>query len=135
MKPFYLLALLVALFSCKKTVQEVKQDQLMDIITSGYWKISNYIQGNTNITNDFSSYKFQFKNNNTVDALINSQVVKTGQWNGDINAQIVTAYFENPGYPLEFLNGTWNIMGGDTKTVIAKQTINGETRSLKLEKL
>ena len=135
MKSIYLLLVLIVLGGCKKTIQEVKQNQLIDIVTSGYWKITNYTRGSTDITSDFSSYKFQFKDNNTIDALVNNTVVKTGQWIGDINAQTVTANFDNPGYPLELLIGVWNIMGGDTKTVIAKLTINGEPRSLKLEKL
>ncbi|HWJ27464.1 MAG TPA: hypothetical protein VNS32_13045 [Flavisolibacter sp.] len=134
MKTFYFLVLSVALFSCKKEVEEVKQNKLLDVITNGTWKITNYMKGSTDVTADFSTYQFQFKDNNTVDAQMNGTVVKTGQWNGDINAQTVTANFDNPGYPLELLNGVWNIMGGDTKTVLAKQTINGETRSLKLEK-
>lgn len=123
------------LLSCTKTQQQqVETNILIDLITSGQWKVTNYDRGSTDLTTNFSSYSFQFKKDNTVDAINNGTVAQTGSWNGDIATRSVTASFRNTDSTLSLLNGTWLISHSTTTYVIASQSDNGETRQLRLDK-
>jgi hypothetical protein len=135
MKVLYLPLLIAILFSCKKTVQEAQQNAIVQAMVSGQWKISSYIKGSTNITSDFTNYKFQFKENQTVDAIYNGTVEETGTWNGDVATKTISSNFSNASYPLDLLNGTWLLTDYSYTSEIATQTVNGETRTLRLDKL
>jgi hypothetical protein len=135
MKVLYLPLLITILFSCKKTVQEAQQNAIVQAMVSGQWKISSYIKGSTNITSDFTNYKFQFKENQTVDAIYNGTVEETGTWNGDVATKTISSNFSNASYPLDLLNGTWLLTDYSYTSEIATQTVNGETRTLRLDKL
>lgn len=135
MKALYLSLLVAILFSCKKTTEEVQQNIIVQAMVSGQWKISSYIKGSTNITSDFTNYKFQFKENQTVDAIYNGIVEETGTWNGDVATKTISSNFSNASYPLDMLNGTWLLTDYSYTSEIAKQTVNGETRTLRLDKL
>jgi hypothetical protein len=137
MKKLYLIALLAGLFSCdtKEIVEEQQENLVVQAMTNGQWKVSSFIKGGSDVTADFSTYKFQFKNNNTVDAINNGNVEKTGTWTADANAQTITSGFANVGQPLDLLNGTFNIESTTWTSVNASQTVNGELRTLRLDKL
>src|SRR6476661_9961758 len=110
MKNLYVLFLVLFAAGCgvkDKIVEQQQQNLIMSAITSGQWKVTGYVKGGTDVTADFSGYLFQFKNNYTVDALLNGTLEKTGSWAaaGDMQAQTMTASFSNATYPLILLNG------------------------------
>ena len=118
---------------CNK--EQMQRDAVVSAMTSGQWKVVRFISAGTDVTADFADIKFQFKENQTVDALRNNTVDKTGNWNADATARTITSSFVNGGYPLTMLNGTWKITNNSWTFVEANLTINSETRQLRLEKL
>jgi hypothetical protein len=133
MKTFLTLLLFVAFASCSK--EQIQTNAVISAMTNGQWKVVNFMNGNTNMTSDFSVYKFQFKTNLSVDAINNNTVEKTGTWNADANARTITSNFTNASNPLMLLNGTWKITNNSWNFVEASQTVNNELRTLRLEKL
>jgi hypothetical protein len=133
MSKVYTLFLLLLLFSCNK--EQIARDAALDAMTSGYWKVVSFKNGAADASAGFSSYKFQFKENLTVDAINNATVEKTGTWNADANAKTISSFFSNAGDPLILLNGTWQITKSDWTFVEASQMVNGELRTLRLEKI
>jgi hypothetical protein len=135
MKKLYTLVSLIILFGCTKEQQQQKQENLViQAMVTGQWKVTNFTKGAADVTADFSMYKFQFKSNLTVDAINNGSVEKSGTWNADANAKTITSSFANTAEPLILLNGVWAIQTTTWTSVLANQTVNGEVRSLRLDK-
>jgi len=128
---------LLALFglgSCKKAIENAQEKAVLDAITSGYWTVAKYTKGTTDVTSHFNLYKFQFKKNNTVDALKNQTLEQTGHWEADAANRSINAHFANAITPLNLLNGTWTITKSTWTSVEATQTIDGENCRLHLNK-
>lgn len=124
------------LFSgCKKTIEKIKENAVISAMTDGQWVITNFVRNGTPITSDFASYKFQFFSNKTVDAIKNSAVEKTGNWDGDVNSMTITNNFPNAVLPLTLLNGTWHIDNSSMTFVVASQNSGTDVKALRLEKL
>ena len=83
---------------------------------------------------DFSGYRFQFKDDNTVDAIKNGAVEKTGSWVGNATSRTIVSNFTNAAAALMLLNGTWYVNDSGLTYVVASQTVNGEARNLRLDK-
>lgn len=136
MKNILAFILLVFAFTgCKKTIENAQEDALIQIMTNGQWSVTSYQKGSTDVTADFSGYKFQFKSNRTVDAIKNNAVEKTGTWEGNAYARSIFSNFSNAVNPLLLLNGTFIITDSGLTYVEANQTINGEVRTLRLDKI
>lgn len=133
MKKLCTVFLLVLLFSCNK--EEMARNAVVNAMTSGYWKVVAFKNGTSDVTAEFSPYKFQFKENLTVDAINNTTLEQTGNWTADANAKTITSTFSNAVQPVMYLNGTWQITKSDWTFVEASQTVNGELKTLRLEKL
>lgn len=96
--------------------------------------MTKYTKGATDATSLFNTYKFQFKKNNTVDALKNQTFERTGQWEANAAQKTINANFANVSTPLSLLNGTWTITNSTWTSVDASQTIDGEKCRLLLNK-
>ena len=130
-----LLAGLVLAGSCKKKVEQVQMDALMDLITNGQWKVTLFKKGSEDVTGQFEAYSFQFKKNEIVDAIKNGMVEKTGTWLGSAMDRTIKSSFGNAAVPLSLLNGTWLVSKTSTTHVEASQEVNGQTYLLRLDKL
>ena len=136
MKNIFKLTLLLFLASCsKEKKQEIQTNLVIEAMTNGQWKVSNYNKGGTDITSEFTNYKFQFYKNLTVDAIKSGSVEKSGTWNADANSQTITSTFTGATDPLVHLNGTWTITSTTWTSVNATQNVSGEIRNLRLDKL
>lgn len=136
MKKLYSILLLLAIVGCSKEKQQQKQEDLViQAMVNGQWKVTSFMKAGSDVTSDFSPYKFQFKTDFTVDAINNGSVEKTGTWNADANAHTITSNFTGVGNPLLLLNGTWAITNTTWTSVQANQTVSGELRTLRLDKL
>lgn len=133
MRKLCTLLLLVLFFSCSK--EQIAKNIVINAMTSGQWKVVSFINDTTDVTSNFSPYKFQFNENLTVDAINNTTVEKTGTWTADANAKTITSNFTNANTPLILLNGTWKITNNSWTFVEASQTVNGLIRKLRLEKI
>jgi len=131
MKQLYLVVLILVFAGCVKKKQE---NMVVDAMVNGQWKVTSFKQASTDVTADFANYKFQFKTNFTVDAINNGNVEKTGSWNADATSQTITSSFASVTNPLALLNGTWQITNNSWTWVEAKQNVNGELLSLRLDK-
>ena len=133
MKICLTLLLSVLLFSCIK--EELQKQAVLNAMTGGQWKVVRFKKGSTDVTTDFTTYTFQFKENQTVDAIHNSTIENTGTWTADAEAKTITSFFSNATTTLSLLNGTWLITNNSWTFVEASQSVNGEARILRLEKL
>jgi hypothetical protein len=135
MKNFFtLLILLPLLTSCKKAIESAKEDLVISAMTDGQWRVTKFIKGATNRTADFTPYKFQFKKDNTVDAINNAATESTGSWNADAATRTISSSFTSANATISLLNGTWQITNTSWTFVEATQSANGETLSLRLDK-
>lgn len=126
-------SLIMLLCGCKKTIEKKAEDIVIQAMTNGQWVVTKFIQNGTDITSSFSSYKFQYYSNKTVDAIKNGITENTGTWNGDASAMTIEAYFLGASAPISLINGTWNITKNSWTYVEATQ--NGtEVKNIRLEK-
>ena len=136
MKNIFKLTLLLFLAGCsKEKKQEIQTNLVIQAMTNGQWKVSSYIKGGSDITSEFTPYKFQFYSNLTVDAIKSGAVEKAGTCNADANAMTITSNFAGALDPIAHLNGTWTITSTTWTSVNATQNVSGETRNLRLDKL
>ncbi|HMR92197.1 MAG TPA: hypothetical protein PKC69_07775 [Chitinophagaceae bacterium] len=123
------------LSGCKKTIQRIQENRIMDAMTSGQWKVVSFSHNGTSRTAEFSAYVFQFYKSKTVDAIQGPATEKTGVWEGDAENRTIMASFQNVAEPLILLNGTWKIDKNSWTYVEASIHITGDIRKLRLEKL
>jgi len=128
-------SLLLMLTGCKKLVEEIQQDLVIKAMTDGQWKITSFTQNGNNITANFSTYKFQYYSNKTVDAINNGSVEKTGTWDGNASTMTTSANFTGAVTPLSLINGSWHITNNSWTFVEATQTVGAETKTMRLDKL
>lgn len=124
----------ILLPGCKKSIEKLGEDAILNAMTDGQWVITSFTSNGTNITSDFSGYKFQYFKNYTVNAIKNGSVEKTGTWNGDATTMSISAEFPNAVNPLLLINGTWHITDNSWTYVKATLTVGSEVRTLRLDK-
>lgn len=125
----------IFLGGCKKAMDRIAEDAIVDAMVSGQWKITSFKQNGTDITSDFSEYKFQYYRNKTVDAIRNGTVDKTGSWDGNSSNMTTWADFPGAVHPLTLINGTWNITKSSWTYVEATQTNGTDVKTMRLDKL
>ena len=134
MKPLLIILSLICLAGCKKTIEKKAENAIMKAMTDGQWVITSFISDGSNITTDFSTYRFQYFSNYTVNAIKSGTVEATGNWDGDASAMNIIANFPNVTDPLLLLNGTWHITDNSWTYVEATQTNGTEVKTLRLDK-
>ena len=133
-KYLLIITLFTALVGCQKAKEAIAEDLIIKAMTDGQWKVTKFKKDSTDVTTDFASYKFQFKKDNSVDALNNAATEASGSWNADAMARTITSNFANGSNTIKLLNGTWKITNNSWTFVEATQTVNGEVRLLRLDK-
>jgi len=126
--------IIISLGSCKKAVEKIGEDLVIKAMTDGQWKITKFTQNGTDITTNFSGYKFQYYSNKMVDAILNGVIERTGVWDGNATAKTTSANFAGAPNPISLINGTWNITDSGWTYVEATQTNGTETKTLRLDK-
>ncbi|HEX6191063.1 MAG TPA: hypothetical protein VFZ42_01810 [Chitinophagaceae bacterium] len=135
MKTFLpLLLILISFTGCKKTIEKIQEDAIIKAMTDGQWKITSFTLNGTDITSSFSTYKFQYYSNKTVDAINNGSVEKTGTWDGDAATMTTSATFNGALVPLSHINGSWHIDNSSWTYVVASQS-GAQPKVMRLEKL
>jgi hypothetical protein len=119
--------------SCKKLVHQEEENVILNIMTNGQWYVTNYTQNDTDITNTFSGYSFQFRTNGTVSGIIGG-VSTNGTWSANISSHSITSNFPTAGDPLDKLNAIWTITDSYPDSVSANAVINTATNYLSLKK-
>ena len=135
MKKFTVFIGMISLLAgCKKTIDNIQEDLVIKAMIDGQWKVTNFTHNGSNITTDFTTYKFKYYSNKTVDAINNGTVEKTGNWDGNASAMTTSANFTNAAYPLSLINGSWHIDNNSWTYVVASQLIGSETKTMRLDK-
>lgn len=116
-------------------MERIAEDMVVKAMTDGQWVITNFTVNGTDITTDFTGYKFQYYSNRTVDAFKNSALERTGTWDGDANTMTTWASFPGAPNPISLINGSWLINDSDWTFVEATQTNGSEVKTMRLEKL
>ena len=133
-----ILTIAVALFltaGCKKFVQSVQEDLVIKAMTDGQWKVTKFKRDTADVTAGFAPYQFQFRADNTVEALKANAVESRGSWSADAAARTIASSFNgSAATTLQLLNGTWTITNNSWSFVEATQTVNSELRTLRLDK-
>lgn len=128
--------LLLSFTNCKKIKEDLVERQVLNFITEGQWKVTEFSTNGTDYTADFAGFQFDFQTNNNVDAIKNGTLQKRGTWFGDGNTLTITSTFPpDAPYPLLFLNGVWKLVDGGENFAKATKTDNGEFSTLTLEKI
>jgi len=126
-------SLLLGPVSCKKFIEQQKMNAMEDIITKGTWRVSRYIDHQTDVTESFSGYSFQFKTDGTVDGSFGGQTT-AGTWVGDVNTRTIQSQFPPADDPLNKLNYTWKITDSYTDSVSANTLADTAFNYLELHK-
>ncbi len=132
-KLFWVILACVLVISCKKAIEEKKEDIVLDAMTNGQWYVFSFKNGDTDITTDFAPYTFQFYRDGKVSGFTSSTEEK-GTWAGDPNAMTITSNFPTAADPVKMLNAVWKITNNSWDYVIAENSAAGVTRLLHLKK-
>ena len=73
-----LLLFAITLSGCKKAIENIQEDLVIKAMTDGQWKVTSFIQNGTDITVDFSTYRFKYYSDKTVDAIKSGIFEKKG---------------------------------------------------------
>lgn len=134
MKKLLLFITVIFLFAgCKKTIERIKQDMVINAMTDGQWIITSFKKNGTDITSDFTGYKFQYYKDKTVDAIKDGVVQMTGTWDGDASSMTTWANFTGSTAPLNMINGSWHIDNNSWTFVEATQS-GTDTKRMRLDK-
>ncbi len=128
------IALFIFLAGCNKPIEQIQQDLVLKAMTDGQWAVTSFTQNGTNITADFTAYKFKYYSDKTVDAIKNGVVEKTGTWDGNATTMTTSANFLSPPYPLNLINGNWHIDNNSWTFVVATQTLGSDSKTMRLDK-
>jgi len=137
MKRLYVLFLFLPFGGCiKKAIEQKQEDIVVKAVTDGQWKVMWY-ECNYSYVSDFAPYTFQFRENNTVEAINNGVVENTGTWSASAESKTITSQFNNTNSnALLLLNYTWTITGSSWTSVNARRvSAPGDTCRMHMEKL
>ena len=138
MKRFFVLFLVLSSFGCiKKAIEKKQEDLVVKAVTDGQWKVVWYHCNSAYVNTLYEPYAFQFKENNTVDAINNGSVENTGTWQASAESKTITSNFSNTNSSaLLLLNYTWTITGSSWTSVNARRVnAPGDTCFMHMEKL
>ena len=122
------------LCGCRKAVENALENAVLNSMTNGQWAITSFIENGSDITAGFSTYKFQYHTNKTVDAIKNGVIEYTGKWDGSTVDKTTWADFPGAIEPVTLLNGTWHITNNTLSYVKAYQTVGSTTKTFRLDK-
>lgn len=123
-----------AFSSCKKAIENQLDDLIIKSMCDGQWIVTSFKNNGTDITSDFSGYKFQYHTNKKVDAIKNGTIEITGDWDGNALQKTTWADFPGNSLPVTLFNGNWKISNNTWTYVVASQTNGSQTKSFRIEK-
>ncbi len=133
----YLFGLILAagLFcSCKKAIEQKKEDLVLDAMTNGQWYVYSFQEAGVNLTPDFAPYSFQFYRDGRVDALTPAGIENQGNWEANVSSLTIESAFPDATDPIRKLNAVWKLVDNSWTYVKAETTVDGLKRQLHLKK-
>ncbi len=127
--------LVVAVFSCKKSIDKLKEDYVLGVLTGGRWFLDNYTLNDADITYNFSEYEFQFYDNGKMDAInTTTSVVVPGTWSGDASNLTFTVNIPTSDPKLIRLNYVWQWLKSNIGVIFAENVTPTQKISIRLKK-
>jgi hypothetical protein len=120
--------------ACKKAVENVKEDLVMDLITNNLWLISNFKEGTTDLTGNFAAYQFKFNRDGSVLGQKSGEPDAVGNWKGNSDDMSITSSFPSGPAPLDKLTGKWMITKTTLSSVKSNRVAGSITYNLDLVK-
>jgi len=115
---FLIIISLTALSSCKKDDSTNSTTSVDQIVTTGTWRVSYFVESTEDKTSDFTGYTFSFNTNGELVAL-NSGVNTTGNWGwDDSSSKFHISIGTNK--PLSDLTDDWLILEKTTSLIKLK---------------
>lgn len=130
---FVSICLICALFSCKKTVDNLKADYVLGVLTNGRWFLDNYTLNDVDITSNFSEYEFQFYDGGKMEA-ITASTVFTGTWSGNSSNLTFTVNLPSTDAKLVYMNYVWQWLKSNIGVVFAENVTPTQKISIRLKK-
>jgi len=130
--------LLLSVSGCNKVKEKILENQAMQFITIGQWKVVRYTEGPKDVSSEFTPYTFQFHPNYTVDAIRNGAKEISGTWSGASVNSVVTIQSNFPSTannPLPLLSGNFLVTDPGFDFVEASKTVNGVTNTLRMVRI
>lgn len=128
------IALILCCTSCKKAIQEQQQSIVMKAITDGKWKVEYYMEGASDISNQFVDFQFKFYEDGTVIGTDGS-VTNVGTWSGNVSNYSITSFFQSVSAPVFKLNGIWKLTDSYWDYVEAEMSTDSGKSLLHLRKI
>lgn len=129
-----LLFLLLMGFSCKKTVDKVKEDAAQNYASGTTWLITKFTIDATDISQEYAGWEMKMGDGGICTATSGSTVY-TGTWSSSNLLAGFTCQFPqtNPAFILR-LNGNWTTTSGSVSKVSFTQAVNGKNYGMELTK-
>ncbi len=125
--------LLICPSACKKYINSQEENIIVNLVTNGTWRVTKYLDNQTDITDSFAGYIFQFNQNGTVQGILGGQST-AGTWVANVDARTIQADFLSAGDPLKELNHTWKITDSYSDSVSAQTAVDSTYNFLELHK-
>jgi hypothetical protein len=122
-----LLLTVFAFVSCNKVKEQIAENYLFSVMTTGQWKVGTYTEGGIVNIHQWDGYSFQFYSNYTVDAIRNGSLYSTGTWGTNFTDTSFFAQFPaNVNDTLKKLNGSWKWNNSSPTYVNATHEVRGD---------
>ena len=121
-------------WACKPVLTEYIDDAALDIMTSGYWVVSSFSEGGTDITADFAGWEVRFNRDRTMQLSKAGSTSVAGTWSSnnlrvDFSASIPAAATS----PLPKLGGSWLVINNSSAGTSFSKTVAGTSSILVLK--
>jgi hypothetical protein len=125
--------LLISPSACKKYINHQEENIIVNLVTNGTWRVTKYLENQTDITDSFAGYVFQFNQNGTVQGILGGQST-AGTWVANVDARTIQSDCPSAGDPLKELNYTWKITDSYSDSVSAQTAVDSTYNILELHK-
>lgn len=116
-------------------MENIAEKKIIEIMVDGQWVVTQFTIDGADQTALFSSYRFKYHSNMTVDAVVNGTIQATGNWGGDVSTRSTWATFTGADVPLIYLNGSWLITNNTNNYVLLTQNTSAGSKFMRLDKL
>lgn len=101
---------ILGLVSCKKALDKIKEQEIVNAITNGTWIVSKFVENTTNTTADFNGWETIYYDNGTFTSTKTGEPTVNGTWAGNAsNWTFTITYNTTPPVPLTKLAGVWTV--------------------------
>ncbi|HMZ46001.1 MAG TPA: hypothetical protein PLU36_04295 [Chitinophagaceae bacterium] len=105
-----LIVAMVSFSGCKKAIEKIKEQEIVNAITNGKWVVSKFVEGTTTTTTDFAGWETIYYENGTFTSSKTGETNQTGTWAGNASNWTFTITFNaTPPTPLNKLGGVWTV--------------------------